>query len=363
MTQPDTDAGAHFQVSHEMANETMTRDDDRQGQRTMRVSVVCPVYNTAPDLLRAAVSSVLTQSAGDVGQLILANDCSTDPRTTQALAELAAGDPRIIVHRTDRNGGPARARNLAMALATSPWVAFLDADDLWLPNHLADAQAASHAFPAAEWFACAHLILGPDGAQTAIALLSDAHAGDPVAPGVVRYAPPASTHALIGNYWLHLGGCVVKADLARRAGGFSDRCFYSEDWLFFLCLSTSADLYFLPAPGYLLRRQHASLTTSTRRLTRHRASGKRAALAHPKLTPFKRPLRWALRSTYKGLAANNVLAGRRIRGSWFALQAFAMDPREIGEAMQFLRLVATRDREQMRIRAPAYTSAELTFGD
>jgi len=250
----------------------------------------------------------------------------------------------------------------ALARATGDWVAFIDADDLWLPGHVTQAQAVLAAIPSAEWIVAAHEVLGPDGARTRPPALSDAHPVAPVAPGVLRYAAPASTQALIGNYWLHLGGCIVRTSVARRTGGFAERCLYSEDWLFFLCLSTLADLYFLPAPGYVLRRQHASLTTSSRRLTQHRVSGKRAALAHPALTPHRQQLRWALRSTYKGLAANNVLARHHARGAWFALRAFAMDPREVHEAVRFLRLLLARDRTRAQALAPAYSAAELLPG-
>ena len=328
----------------------------------MQVSVLCPVHDTNPALLRAAAASVLSDPSGAVHELILSDDHSTDPGTLQALAELAAADPRVAVHRAPRNGGPARARNLALARATGDWVAFIDADDLWLPGHVTQAQAVLAAIPSAEWIVAAHEVLGPDGARTRPPALSDAHPVAPVAPGVLRYAAPASTQALIGNYWLHLGGCIVRTSVARRTGGFAERCLYSEDWLFFLCLSTLADLYFLPAPGYVLRRQHASLTTSSRRLTQHRVSGKRAALAHPALTPHRQQLRWALRSTYKGLAANNVLARHHARCAWFALRAFAMDPREVHEAVRFLRLLLARDRTRAQALAPAYSAAELLPG-
>ena len=276
-------------------------------------------------MLRAAAASVLSDPSGAVHELILSDDYSTDPGTLQALAELAAADPRVAVHRAPRNGGPARARNLARA--TVDWVAFIDADDLWLPGHVTQAQVVLAAIPSAEWIVAAHEVLGPDGARTRPPALSDAHPVAPVALGVLRYAAPASTQALIGN------------------------------WLFFLCLSTLADLYFLPAPGYVLRRQHASLTTSSRRLTQHRVSGKRAALA-----PHRQQLRWALRSTYKGLAADNVLAWHHARGAQFALRAFAMDPREVHEAVRFLRLLLARDRIRAQALAPAYSAAELLPG-
>lgn len=66
---------------------------------------------------------------------ILVDDCSNDEG--KPLAEsLVHGDTRYKVLQTQENGGPAAARNLGLKVATGRYVAFLDADDLWLPNKL-----------------------------------------------------------------------------------------------------------------------------------------------------------------------------------------------------------------------------------
>ncbi len=127
----------------------------------------------------------------------------------------------------------------------------------------------------------------------------------------------------------------------------------------FLRLSTATDLFYVEDATYLLRREHVSLTKSPKRLTGLRASGKLAALRDPLLAPFRRELRWALRSTFKGLAANNLLAGHRARAAWFALRAFLMDPREIAEGAIFLRLLGSADRAALPTRLAKYTKAEL----
>ncbi len=98
------------------------------------VSVISPVYNAArrlPDTL----ASVRAQSLADWEHLLV-DDSSTDDSV--AVIEAAAReDARFRLLRTARNGGPSRARNAAIDAAAGRYLAFLDADDLWLPEKLA----------------------------------------------------------------------------------------------------------------------------------------------------------------------------------------------------------------------------------
>jgi hypothetical protein len=99
-----------------------------------RVSIVTPVYNAArwlPD----TISSVLCQSMPDWEQIFV-DDGSTD-RSVEIIEAVAATDKRFRLLRTGGRTGPAIARNLALDAAKGRYVAFLDADDLWLPDKLA----------------------------------------------------------------------------------------------------------------------------------------------------------------------------------------------------------------------------------
>lgn len=125
------------------------------------VSVLTPVYNADATLARA-VASVRAQSFAD-WQLILSDDASTDG--SWALAqELAAGDPRIRAIRADVNGGAARARNAALAQAQGRYIAFLDADDAWLPDKL-DRQIAAMQAQGAALSYTGYWRVRPDGAR------------------------------------------------------------------------------------------------------------------------------------------------------------------------------------------------------
>jgi hypothetical protein len=145
----------------------------------------------------------------------------------------------------------------------------------------------------------------------------------------------------------------VRATHGRKVNGFAGGLLYSEDWLFFLRLSVMTPLYFMETATYRLRRQRESLTTNSRRLTLARAAGHKAAMADPLLRPFRRELRWALYSTYKGIAANNLLAGQRARAAAFATRAYLLDPRALRDALRFLRLTRITSPQDLRVAIPA----------
>lgn len=94
------------------------------------ISVMMPAYNAEP-FIAAAIDSLLQQSYAN-WELIIVNDGSTDGTATVAARY---DDPRIIVF-TQANRGEAAARNAALEQMRGEFVAFLDADDLFLPHHL-----------------------------------------------------------------------------------------------------------------------------------------------------------------------------------------------------------------------------------
>jgi glycosyltransferase involved in cell wall biosynthesis len=97
------------------------------------VSVVIPAYN-ARDTIQQAIATARAQTLRPA-QIIVVDDCSKDDTVQQA--EALAG-PDLLVVRSPRNGGGGAARNRGIDHATGDVVAFLDADDLWAPNKLAN---------------------------------------------------------------------------------------------------------------------------------------------------------------------------------------------------------------------------------
>lgn len=96
------------------------------------VSTVIPTYRR-PALLRAAIASALDQTVTDHA-IVVVDDCG-------GLSELP-NDPRVHAVSLARNVAvPGVSRNVGLRLTDSPFVAFLDDDNVWRPNHLAAALA------------------------------------------------------------------------------------------------------------------------------------------------------------------------------------------------------------------------------
>ena len=117
------------------------------------VSVVIPVHNAEP-FVGAAIDSVLTQAAAaaEVSQVIVVDNNSTDG-TLELIRESIRtryGDRVIAISETRPNA--ANARNAGVRLATGAWLAFLDADDLWMPEKLQRQVEASQQHPEADLF-------------------------------------------------------------------------------------------------------------------------------------------------------------------------------------------------------------------
>ena len=111
----------------------------------MRVTAVIPLFNKA-ERIKVALDSVLEQSR-PVDEIIVVDDGSTDGGHDIVAAYR---EPRLRLLRRDVPGaGGYAARNLAISAATAEWMAFLDADDVWQPDHIDRLAALATSWPAA----------------------------------------------------------------------------------------------------------------------------------------------------------------------------------------------------------------------
>jgi len=107
----------------------------RNQAREPLFSVITPVYNPPVEVLAQTIESVLAQEFED-WELILVDDCSTDPAVTGTLRDYAGRDPRIrLIERTE-NGHIAAASNDGIAAAKGAFIALLDHDDELTPDAL-----------------------------------------------------------------------------------------------------------------------------------------------------------------------------------------------------------------------------------
>lgn len=98
-----------------------------------KVSVIMPCFNASRHIAEA-IESVLVQTHGNL-ELIVINDASTD-QSASVIESFRERDSRIRLIDLPRNTGGATARNIGIEAAKGRYIAFLDADDVWLPRKL-----------------------------------------------------------------------------------------------------------------------------------------------------------------------------------------------------------------------------------
>jgi len=97
------------------------------------VSIITPVYS-CEEYIRQTIDSVRSQTFTD-WEMILADDCSPD-NSAEIIADYSLRDSRIRYITLPANSGAAVARNAALNEARGRYIAYLDADDIWLPEKL-----------------------------------------------------------------------------------------------------------------------------------------------------------------------------------------------------------------------------------
>ena len=97
-----------------------------------RISTIIPVYNRPLAAARAVASALAQSRVPD--EILLVDDASLVPLTYE---DLGTNDPRVRICRLEQNLGAAGARQAGIDAATGELLAFLDSDDVWLPEKLA----------------------------------------------------------------------------------------------------------------------------------------------------------------------------------------------------------------------------------
>ena len=126
-----------------------------------RISVVMPLYNKSAYVLRA-IESALAQGEA-ILEVVVVDDGSTDGGAAKVEA---LHDPRVRLVRKE-NGGVSSARNRGIEEARSEFVAFLDADDVYLAGFADEMANLIERFPQAIVYATSYLRRWPDGRETA----------------------------------------------------------------------------------------------------------------------------------------------------------------------------------------------------
>ena len=103
-----------------------------------KVSIITPCFNAA-EYLNTTYQALSAQTYTN-WEWVVVDDCSTD-NSVQILEELQKSDARVIIIQNKQNSGAAITRNNSLNCATGEYLAFLDADDLWMTNKLQEQVA------------------------------------------------------------------------------------------------------------------------------------------------------------------------------------------------------------------------------
>jgi glycosyltransferase involved in cell wall biosynthesis len=201
------------------------------------VSVVIPVYN-AEKYLRQAIRSALEQTLSP-HEVIVVDDGSTD-----SSREIAASFGSAVTCLFQRHQGPSAARNLATKHSSGDWIAFLDADDYWLPDKLAKQASVIETDSNIRMVYTGIIKIYPDGssheelAREPLWVKERLAFEDPLIPSTVM----ASRPLLIDHPWPE---------------SFKS----SEDWLLFYRLSRKIRFAAITEPTAVYRQHSESLTS------------------------------------------------------------------------------------------------------
>jgi glycosyltransferase involved in cell wall biosynthesis len=206
-----------------------------------KITVVIAAYNVAR-FIRQSVESTLAQSLSNI-EVIVVDDGSTDD--TQSILQTFS-DHRLVLLRQE-NSGVSAARNVGLAVARSPYVFFLDADDILTRDALARMAAMLDQMP--ERIACFghHIKISEDGEELSTR-------------SYLRWKmlPAGDTlRNLIAKNFIS-GAICVRTEAARTVGGFNATLALGEDWEFWCRLAALGDFAAMPDDIILMYRQRFS---------------------------------------------------------------------------------------------------------
>jgi hypothetical protein len=226
-----------------------------------KVSVIVPTYNRA-HIVGEAIQSILDQSMPDF-EILVIDDGSTD-ETAEVISGFLDGRLRYLKR---PNGGVSAARNMGLKQARSSLLAFLDSDDLYLPEKLAVQVEKMDSAPDLGF------LYGRYFGQVA---------SRPTRHPTGKCVPDLGIEQLVLGPVFHWSSVMVRRSWIDRVGEFDERLKVAEEWQFSMRMALAGcQMACIAQPLSVARIQSVSLS---RQLYRHADSAQRALAAifeHP----------------------------------------------------------------------------------
>lgn len=208
------------------------------------VTVVIAAYNR-PDYLREAIKSVVAQTY-PIEQIVVIDDHSSVD-LKKVIDEFP--DENILYHKKDTNLGVSNSRNLGIKKASGKWIAFLDDDDLFLPNKIARNIEDMRNFSN-----CAAVL-------SAYNYLETGKKGQNMPTGEIQ-----EDDLRRGNPYCGASGLFAKREFL-LIDMFDENIPLGEDWDIFIRLKKYGLVYFSNEPLFLYRKGHDSITNKAKSLS------------------------------------------------------------------------------------------------
>jgi len=205
------------------------------------ISVVIPCYNRGA-YLRSAIDSVIEQRYAGPLEILVADDGSTD--NSVLIAESYGPRVRLLRRPAGASRGVSSARNRCLEMATQPLVAFLDADDVWLPGHLDALAGALNSHPAAGMAYDNGRYMTEDGTPY----------GERIAPS------NTSAASLLLDCFLAVDGVMARRQALDEVGLFDETLLYGEDHDLWLRILERFPAVHVPMFGYMYRKHQHQLS-------------------------------------------------------------------------------------------------------
>ena len=260
------------------------------------VSIILPTFNRL-EFLRPAIDSVFAQTFAD-WELIIADDGSGED-TRNYLRTL--GDPRVKMIWLPHTGRPSVVSNVALREAQGEYVAFLDSDDVWLPNKLETQIASLHRHAERKWSYTRFVLIDGSGNRP-----DSARTRSWPAPGGWILEKLLNEETVIA-----LPSVVVSRRLLEQIGAFDEElvmCYDDELWF---RLAAHSEIDGIDEPLTLIRRhgQHSGSDIMAWRDRRRVFEKALHASRGGHLDPILRKLRAEMSA---GLAKSQASSGERI---------------------------------------------------
>ena len=277
------------------------------------VSVIIPTHNRG-NLIGETIKSVLNQTFKNF-EVIVADDGSTDD--TEAVVR-GLGDWRVQYRWFENQGAPAFPRNEGLGLARGEYIAFLDSDDLWLPEHLELCLKAM------------------DENEDAGGVFTDyykLYPGDKLVPqrmagsryGCFTLKDMVANFSAIGA----ASNVMVCKRVFDEVGNFNENkdMAGSEDWEMWVRISSKFRFLVLPRETVKLRVHGKNITLRPEKIERSIKAALDSIFSHPQIRPLVWPYRSNAYAEVNTLAAINYYAAGEMKKALYCLKtAFYLRP-------------------------------------